>query len=518
MVLREGVLGKLVGYVLVKRNKSERATMRIFRHVFCLLAMILFVTCFSGEIVYQDYLGESALLSAQDREADAWIPTLFDWNYFFKSNSLAVALKIKYGEGTNAVFRPIVVRYDFNGVYEQVGKTICRADTCYRTSVTGFCMVGLDSFLFSHGLRQCPKTAFMCISDSTQTVADITRDVEGKILVGALSASERAVFPQGGGFAFKCGNVNDSSLLLWNKGAVSLWPIPRPVPPVPSPLVVGYACLSDGRVLLDELDTSNVRTVYKFHSSRRTAQDVQIASNVWETKSREYWKLNARCYQVLPRCDTNVAPNAYADWDIALSNKIISLGKDVMGRRDWLIDLHGMKATSSNVEQGHEFVEGQDVLWDFFSWKIFRLRKNDSNWQAFDMKEFFSEDIAHAKDYVPMAVLHRGLDAWYYALLFEYEKLAGDSKQRYRIRIVEVPHKGEKYFLWSFPDFNVTKKLTTIQIRSPGVVHKLQDDSWVFLSNTCTFSYDDAIFVQRMTGSREEIHPVFKEEIQPDFE
>ena len=104
------------------------------------------------------------------------------------------------------------------------------------------------------------------------------------------------------------------------------------------------------------------------------------------------------------------------------------------------------------------------------------------------------------------------------ALLFEYEKLAGDSKQRYRIRIVEVPHKGEKYFLWSFPDFNVTKKLTTIQIRSPGVVHKLQDDSWVFLSNTCTFSYDDAIFVQRMTGSREEIHPVFKEEIQPDFE
>ena len=189
-----------------------------------------------------------------------------------------------------------------------------------------------------------------------------------------------------------------------------------------------------------------------------------------------------------------------------------------MGRRDWLIDLHGMKATSSNVEQGHEFVEGQDVLWDFFSWKIFRLRKNDSNWQAFDMKEFFSEDIAHAKDYVPMAVLHRGLDAWYYALLFEYEKLAGDSKQLYRIRIVEVPHKGEKYFLWSFPDFNVTKKLTTIQIRSPGVVHKLQDDSWVFLSNTCTFSYDDAIFVQRMTGSREEIHPVFKEEIQPDFE
>ena len=345
MVLREGVLGKLVGYVLVKRNKSERATMRIFRHVFCLLAMILFVTCFSGEIVYKDYIGESALLSAQDREADPWLGT--DWNYFFKSNSLAVALKINYGKGTIGVERPIVVRYDFNGVHEPVGRSIRRADTCYRTSiVTGFCMVGLDSFLFSHGLRQCPKTAFMCISDSTQTVADITRDVEGKILVGALSASERAVFPQGGGFAFKCGNVNDSSLLLWNKGAVSLWPIPRPVPPVPSPLVVGYACLSDGRVLLDELDTSNVRTVYKFHSSRRTAQDVQIASNVWETKSREYWKLNARCYQVLPRCDTNVAPNAYADWDIALSNKIISLGKDVMGRRDWLIDLHGMKATS----------------------------------------------------------------------------------------------------------------------------------------------------------------------------
>ena len=230
--------------------------------------------------------------------------------------------------------------------------------------------------------------------------------------------------------------------------------------------------------------------------------------------------MNARCYQVLPRCDTNVVPNAYADWDIALSNKIISLGKDVMGRYDWSIDLHDMKEAASDNELGHDFVEGHGVLYDFFKWKIFRIRKNDSEWQSFDLKKFFSEDIAQAGDFVPMSVLHRGVDSWYYALLFEYKKQNGDSGQRYRyrIRIVEVPHKGEKTFLWLFPDFNVTKKLTTIQIRSPGVVHKLQDDSWVFLSNTCTFSYDDAIFVQRMTGSREEIHPVFKEEIQPDFE
>ena len=516
MVFQGGKLGKLVGYVLVKRNKSEskETAMRIFRHLSCQIVMILSCMCLSGEILYKDYIGESELLSSQDYGADAWIPTLFDWNYFFKSNSLAVALKIKYGEGTNAVFRPIVVRYDFNGVYEQVGKTICRADTCYRNSTipTGFCMVGLDSFLFSHGQRECQKTAFMCISDSTQTVVDITRDVNGMPLRGALSASERAVFPNGGGYAFQCaiGKTNNWGLLLWNKGVGTLWPV--------ASRLKGYTCLDSGRVLFDVVDTHNVRTVYSLLSSPRTEQDVQVTTNAWVTKSREYWKLNARCCQVLPRCDANIAQNAYADWDVALSNKIISLGKDVMGGYDWSIDLHDMKESASDNELGHDFVEGHGVLYDFFKWKIFRIRKNDSEWQSFDLKKFFSEDIAHAKDYVPMAVLHRGLDAWYYALLFEYEKLAGDSKQRYRIRIVEVPHKGEKYFLWSFPDFNVTKKLTTIQIRSPGVVHKLQDDSWVFLSNTCTFSYDDAIFVQRMTGSRKEIRPVFKEITRLVFE
>ena len=77
------------------------------------------------------------------------------------------------------------------------------------------------------------------------------------------------------------------------------------------------------------------------------------------------------------------------------------------------------------------------------------------------------------------------------------------------MKIVEVPRKGEEIFVWSFPDFNTTKKLTTFLARSPGVVHKLQDDSWVFISDTCTFT-NDAIFVQRMTGLREEIQPVFR--------
>ena len=120
---------------------------------------------------------------------------------------------------------------------------------------------------------------------------------------------------------------------------------------------------------------------------------------------------------------------------------------------------------------------------------------------------------------MPMSVLHRGVDSWYYALLFEYKKQNGESGQRYRyrIRIVEVPHKGEKTFLWLFPDFNVTKKLTTFPCRSPGVVHKLADDSWVFLSSTMTFT-NDSIFVQRMTGSRKEIRPVFKEITRLVFE
>lgn len=243
-----------------------------------LLAVMFSSMCFSGEIVYQDYLAESELLSAEDREANAWILTSLDWNYFFESNSLAVAMKIKYEEGTNLVFRPIVVRYDFNAVHEPVGKSICRVSTCYRSVIpTGFCMVGLDSFLFSYDQRPCPKTAFMCISDSTQKVVDITCDLNGMSLRGALSASERAVFPDGEGYAFQCaaGKTNDWGLLLWNKGVGTLWPVRS--------RLRGYTCLSGGRVLLDELDTSDVRTTYKYHSSPITAQDRQVASNLWES-------------------------------------------------------------------------------------------------------------------------------------------------------------------------------------------------------------------------------------------
>ena len=98
MVLQGGKLGKLVGYVLVKRNKSEskETAMRIFRYLSCQIVMILSCMCLSGEILYKDYIGKSELLSSQDYGADAWIPTLFDWNYFFKSNSLAVALKRQF--------------------------------------------------------------------------------------------------------------------------------------------------------------------------------------------------------------------------------------------------------------------------------------------------------------------------------------------------------------------------------------------------------------------------------------
>ena len=482
-------------------------------HLTFLLVVMLLAMCFSGEIVYQDYLAESELLSEQDREAKAWILASFDWNYFFESNSLAVALKITYehetDEGSDLEFLPVVVRYDFHGVHEPVDKSIRRADKRFGKCGQGFCMVGLDSFLFSHGQRQCPKTAFMCISDSTQTVVDITRDVGGRILYGALSASERAVFPSGEGYAFPLytdiGSADDSCLLLWNKGVVSLWPVPMQLK-----RYTGYTCLTGGRVLLDVLDTSDIRTRYQLHLSSRTGQDVQVVSNVWMTKSREYWKANARCHRVLSRCDTSAVLNVYADWDVALSNKIISLGKDDIGRYDWSIDLHGMKATSSNNELGHEFVEGQGVLYDFFKWRIFRIRKNDLDWQAFDLKEFFGEDVDHVKDSIPMSVLHRGTASWYYAFLFEYEKQQGCGRQRYRIKIVEVPRKGENAFLWTFPDFYVAKKLTTYPVRSSGVVHKLQDDSWVFISDTCTFMNDE-IFVQRMTGSREEINPEWRE-------
>ena len=44
--------------------------MRTVRWVSFLLAVMLFSMCYSGEIVYQDYLAESELLSAQDCEAN----------------------------------------------------------------------------------------------------------------------------------------------------------------------------------------------------------------------------------------------------------------------------------------------------------------------------------------------------------------------------------------------------------------------------------------------------------------
>jgi len=501
------MLGMPVIYVLVRRrkerNKFERVAMNCLKQTTFLLAMTLSFSGLSGEIVYQDYLSESELLSAQDREADPWIITSCDWNYFFESNSLAVALRIRYGEGTNAVFRPIVVRYDFNGVHEPVARSVRRADTCFMGALLyGFCMVGLDSFLFSYGQRQTPKTAILSFHNSTQSVVDITRELNGMRLWGFLSASERAVFPDGGGFAFQCfGTTNDCSLLLWNRGAARLWPVRS--------RLRGYACLSGGRVLMDELDTSDLRTVSKFHSSPRTAQDRQFSSNLWVSESREYWKMNARCHQVLACRDADIEPNVYAEWAGALSNKIITLGKDVLGKNDWTIDMHGMEKKYSSSELGHEFVEGHDVLYDFHSWKIFRVRKKDSGWQVFDLRDFFSEDVSWAKDSVPMSVLHRGPDSCYYALLFESGKTSGGGVMGYRIRIVEVSRKGENVFMWSFPDFTAAKKLQTFESHSPGVVHKLQDDSWIFLSNTFTLT-NDAVFVQRMTGSRKEIQPAFK--------
>lgn len=482
-----------------RSNKPERPTMKTVMRVSAPLAVMLPVLCFAGEVVYQDYLAESELLSAHDREANAWILTLFDWNYFFESNRLALAMKIKYEKDeTNIVVRPIVARYEFNGVHEPVGKSIRRADTCYGSYIpTGFCMIGLDSFLFAHDQRPFPKASFMCIADSTQKVEDITRELNGMTLRGALSDFERAVFPDGEGWAFQCvaGKANNWGLLLWNKEGCSLWSVPS--------CLKGYTCLSGGRVLIDELDTSNVRTKCGLHASRNHEKDPL------DSESHECWKMNARCYQVLPCCDSNATHNAYADWDCALSNKIISLGKDVLGRYDWSIELHGMEKMYSDSELGHEFVEGDGVLYDFFKWRIFRIRKSDSDWQVFDLKDLFSADIRQAQDYVPMSILQRGVDSCYYALLFECKKQSCDDKPWYRIRVVEIPYKGEKAFLWSFPDFSTTKKLTTFPCRSPGVVHKLQDDSWVFISSTCTFT-NDAIFVQRMTGSKEAIRSVFR--------
>ena len=216
----------------------------------CLLGMALSALGYSGEIVYQDYLDESVLLSAKDREADAYVNTLFDWNCHFESMSLSVVAKISYDKdgGTNSVFRPVVARYDFNGIREPVVKTIRRADKCFDGFMpAGFCMVGLDSFLFSYGSQQSPRTAFMSLSGPTQAVEEVSRKINGMFLHGALSAVERAVFPDGGGFAFQCiGNTNDWSLLLWDRGRIALRPIAsnRRV----------YTCLSGGRVLVDSAD------------------------------------------------------------------------------------------------------------------------------------------------------------------------------------------------------------------------------------------------------------------------
>ena len=98
----------------------------------------------------------------------------------------------------------------------------------------------------------------------------------------------------------------------------------------------------------------------------------------------------------------------------------------------------------------------------------------------------------------------------YYAVLFESKKLNADEKCRYRMRIVEISREREQFFVWTFPDFKTNKKLATHLLESPGVVYKLHDDSWVFVSTTMTFT-NDFIFVQRMTGSKNEIKPIFKE-------
>ena len=78
------------------------------------------------------------------------------------------------------------------------------------------------------------------------------------------------------------------------------------------------------------------------------------------------------------------------------------------------------------------------------------------------------------------------------------------------MRIVEISREREQFFVWTFPDFKTNKKLATHLLESPGVVYKLHDDSWVFVSTTMTFT-NDFIFVQRMTGSENEIKPIFKE-------
>lgn len=457
-----------------------RCLVRITRHMTCLFGIVLSALGYSGEIVYQDYLDESVLLSAKDCESDAYVNTHFDWNYHFESMRLSVVAKIVYETdgGTNSVFRPVVARYDFNGIREPVSKTIQRADKCFDGFVpAGFCMVGLDSFLFTYGPRQSPRTAFMSLSGPTQTVEEVTHKINGMFLHGALSAAERAVFPDGGGFAFQCiGNTNDWSLLLWDRGRIALRPIAsnRRV----------YACLSDGRVLVDSADD-------------------------W-IKDPEFGPIDlpktvACCHQVLPQRNANAVPNAYDEWTMAVSNKVMSLGRNAYGGSVWSIGLHGRMDKLENSELGHEFVEGEDVVYDFDGWEVWRMRKTDSDWRMFDLNKYFRDDIDRSDEHVSVPILHRGSDSWYYALFFKCKDSDGDCCSRCRIRIVEVPRKGEKCYLWTFPDYQVRKKLNTFMSRSPIVIRKLPDDSWVFLSCTATFQDNDAILVQRMTGERNEI-------------
>ena len=458
--------------------------MKVIRSIYCLFVMARVIACFSGEIVYQDYLAESELLTAQDQRVDAMVNVAFDWNCFFKSNSLAVALKIKYGYGqedeSNPAFRPIVVRYDFDSHRGQIGKSICRADVCYPGAIPmGFCMVGLDSFLFSYGTRQYPKTAFMRLTELTNNVTDVSHIIKGGMLHGPLSTLERSVFPNGGGYAFQCiGDSHDWNLLFWNNDKGYLYPIPFQMR--------GYVCLSGRRVLID--------------APKDNKKD----------KNLNRIPLVAQCHHVLSSCDRSATINDYAKWGFALSNNVISLEKKSLSKIDWRIELHGMKCGSSSNDCGHEFAEGQGVLYDFFRWNIFRLRRNDFNWEVFNLSEFFRNDIDAFGNLITIPILHRGLESWYYAVLFESKKLNADEKCRYRMRIVEISREREQFFVWTFPDFKTNKKLATHSLQSPGVVYKLHDDSWVFVSNTMTFT-NDFIFVQRMTGSKNEIKPIFKE-------
>lgn len=424
----------------------------------CTLGAMLAGAVFAGEILYQDYLGEDELLTAQDRASSAMINTAFDWNYFFSSNSLSIAMKIQYDmeEAKNARFRPIIVRYDFNGIRESVRKSVCRADTYYQYLMPiGFCMIGLDSFLFSYGPKKSPHTACMQLSDSGQTVRDITQDVNGGVIYGALSTAERAVFPDERGFVFQClRNTNRWDMLYWNNDSCSLWPVQTNLK--------GYSCLSGRRVVLNRIDDSKGRI---FNLRSRHAESRHVSSCCSERN----------CTQ------TNL----------------------------WSVALCGIKNVSYDNEVGPEVVEGVDVIYSFYRWQISRIRRSDLSQQVFDLKDYFREEIESSKDCVALPILHRGTSSWYYALLFEKANQVDRNHWHYQMKIMEVLHNGEGFYIWEFPSFHTPKKLTTYMLRSPGVVHKLPDDSWVFLSNTESFT-NDVISVQRMTGTRREVKPNFK--------